>query len=237
MRRLGVLFVLALAGLVLSTPAAVAEGYLDEASQGLQTSKVYVSVAVRSVSPTAQASLAATIGSSSVGVVVLPDAASSEVGDGQEFIRELIGRSANKTMLVVVGNRFMAGSSSLEPSDITSVVAQAQALGLPAGLERFASDVKNLEARAPAPMPTDQAPSAEPGWSPVIVGVIVATIGLLVVAAVVTRGQRRRHSGGSSGSSVPPSYPSSPPPTSSPGGFVSTWDNEFPGKPGTGSGG
>ena len=233
MRRLGALFAVMFAGLVLSTPAAVAEGYLDEASQGLQMSKVYVSVAVRSVSSTDATRLSQKIGSESIAVVVLPGAASTEVGSGQAFIRELIGRSANKTILLVVGDIFFAESSVFTADELAPLLAQSRAKGLPEGLDLFVDGAIALNSAGTFQQPssTGQSSGGFSFWE-LIPWVVYGLIGL-IGSYVVWRIRRSKRSGVSS----PLPSTTSLPPTSSPGGFVSAWDNEFPGKPGTGSGG
>ena len=94
--------------IALTPTAAYADTYLDEATQALQSSVLYVSPSASGISTDDQSALIANIGSSDIAIVVLPAGASSEISDLPSFAQELASRTGHDTVLVSVGGDFEA---------------------------------------------------------------------------------------------------------------------------------
>lgn len=215
-----------------SSTAVADDGYLDEASQGLQTSKVYASVSVRAIKAADVQSLVNQIGDAHVAVVVLPDTARADVGDGSDFLPRLMDRSGYSTVLVAVGGTFRARSTVLTRERLAPIVSKAQVGGIPAGLSSFVQEVKPLLATPTphVPVPPQQENSGWPWWIWLVVGIAVSA----VLAVVFIRPRLSALRPTSSAQYTPAQSPVSAP--SSSGGFQrsSGWDNQFPGNPNPG---
>ena len=184
-------------GLVLTMPVMASADtlYLDEATQALQSSPVYVSPQVNSLSADQQASLVSEIGGNDIAIVVLPANASSEIEDIPSFLSELASRTGYDTILVSVDGDFEAGSSDLPSGSASRIANDAEGGDLYVGLSEFVAEVGNTSQSTP-----DQ-PSAEEGadlsglfiGGGAVIGItLVVTLGTLFVRRRFTRPVRRQ---------------------------------------------
>lgn len=142
--------VLASVFITAQSAAASASGYLDEATQGLQSSPVYVSAQVGELNSAQQAEIVSEIGSMDIAIVVLPAGAKSEIGDIPSFISGVANRTGYDTVLVSIGGDFEAGSSVLPSGEASSLANEAQgASTLADGLSQFVEGVESAGVAAP----------------------------------------------------------------------------------------
>ena len=168
--------------LIAPTPAYAVTDYLDEATQGLQSSSVYVSPQVTDLSADLQASLESQIGTAEIALVVLPASARSDIDSIPAFLTELAARTSYDTILVSIGNDFEAGSSAL-PSGVASTLAnEAEGGDLYDGLSEFVQAATTSETVQPEPSSDDWADTAF--WTILIGGglavVVVIASGILI---------------------------------------------------------
>jgi len=176
--------------LVVSIPqVAFANATLDEATQALQSSALYVSPLVGDLSAEAQSTLTSNIGSTDIAIAVLPASARSEISDIPAFIQELASRTGHDTVMVSIGGDLEAGSSALESGVASQLANQAEGAGLTDGLNQF---VDNVQAELQSGQPvTDDPGGTDSGILPIIgVGSVVLLI--VVAAAGVFAFMRRR---------------------------------------------
>jgi hypothetical protein len=167
--------------IALTPMAAHADTYLDEVTQALQTSTLYVSPVTGELNTDDQISLTANIGNSDIAIAVLPASARSEISDIPSFVQEVASRTGYDTVLVSIGGDFVAGSSAL-PSGVASRLAdQAEGNGTAAGLNEF---VDAVQAQVPASAPNPGTPQ-----DAFDIGVVVWPVGIiLAIAAATTAG-------------------------------------------------
>lgn len=171
--------------------AAYADGYLDEATQELQTNPVYVSAQVSDMSGADTATLIANIGEQDIGIVVLPAGASSEIGDINAFIADVASNTGYDTVLVSVGGDFEAGSRVLPSGKASELANEAEHAGsLSDGLNQFVDGVESVGVAAPPA--TSNGGGGDNGG--LIVGGVAAGVVALVAAAAVTFFVLRRKS-------------------------------------------
>ncbi len=165
--------------LVVSTPAAAyADGYLDEATQALQTSSLYVSPQVTDLSAEQQSELVSNIGSMDIAIVVLPSGAGTEIADIPAFIADVANRTGYETVLVSVGGDFEAGSSALPSGTASEIANSVESEGsLSDGLNGFVTEAQS------AGLTQDQPAGTSDGIGG---GIIFGGVIFLVAAGAVT---------------------------------------------------
>ncbi len=167
-------------------------GYLDEATQGLQSGPLYVSVQVTDLGAEQQQLLRTQLGGGDIAVVVLPGHAATEITDVPQFVADLAARTGYDTVLVSIGGDLTAGSRTL-PAGKAAELANA-AEGRPKlydSLSGFVQQAKATTTGTVQPPPPDQ-----PGAVPLG---LIGGIGIAVfVAAAVVVVLRRRWGGGQS---------------------------------------
>jgi|GEM_PF-4035652 len=156
--------------------------YLDEATQALQTSVLYVSPSVSDLSQEQQANLSSQIGTDSIAIVVLPAGAQSEIDSIPTFISQLASRTHYETIIVSVGGDFEAGSSTLNSGQASQLANAAEGGNLSDGLNEFVSEVQSNQ-------PSGATSSDGAG---IIVPVLSGALGLAVVATLVVLLVRRK---------------------------------------------
>jgi len=124
MNRLAAFVTITIALLAGTAVSAYADdGYLNEALQALQTGNVYVSPSVPGVDAKA---IQTAIGSQDIAVVVLPADAATAHGGASGFVQELGTQANHKTVVVVIGNDFDAGSSMLPKGEASRIANEAE---------------------------------------------------------------------------------------------------------------
>lgn len=184
-------------GLVLTMPVAASADtlYLDEATQALQSSPVYVSPQVNNLSADQQASLVSQIGGNDIAIVVLPANASSEIASIPSFLSDLAARTGYDTILVSVGGDFEAGSSDLPSGTASQFANDAEGGDLYVGLSEFVTQVGNSAQDIPD-QPGEQGRGDATGFfigGGAIVGIALAgTLGFLLIRRRFIRSARRQ---------------------------------------------
>lgn len=170
-------------GLVLALPAtAYADGYLDEATQALQSSSVYVSPQVTDLASDQQAVLISEIGDADIALVVLPANARNEIGDLSTFLGDVAARTGYDTVLVSVGGDFEAGSSDLPAGTASQIANSVEGGDLASGLQAFVQEVIGYDIpEAPAPEPTGNSGDGSSGV--LVVAIAVAIVGAIGAGA------------------------------------------------------
>ncbi|MFT4218273.1 MAG: hypothetical protein QM619_13965 [Micropruina sp.] len=162
--------------------------YLDEATQGLQSSPLYVSVQVRELGADQQNLLRTQLGGGDIAVVVLPGQAATEITDMPQFLADLAARTGYDTVLVSVGGDLSAGSRALPAGQAAKLADAAEGGSLYYSLSGFITQAK---AGATTTVTVQQPPSAAPDAFPLgLVGGI--GVAAAVAAAVVVTLRRRR---------------------------------------------
>lgn len=168
----------------MAMPTATDVSYLDEATQALQTSVLYVSPSVSELNQQQQADLSSRIGSDSIAIVVLPAGAQNEIDSIPSFISQLASRTDYETILVSVGGDFEAGSRTLSSGQASQLANAAEGGNLNDGLNQFVSGVQS-----------NQPGGATNDTGGVAIPIVSGGLGLLVVAALtvllVRKGRRR----------------------------------------------
>jgi len=153
--------------------------YLDEATQALQTSVLYVSPSVSDLSQEQQANLSSQIGTDSIAIVVLPAGAQSEIDSIPAFISQLASRTDYETIIVSVGGDFEAGSSTLDSGQASQLANAAEGGNLSDGLNEFVSEVQSNQPSGATS--SDGAGIIVPGLSGALGLAVVATLTVLLV--------------------------------------------------------
>ncbi|WP_401000466.1 hypothetical protein [Agromyces sp. GXQ0307] len=173
---------------------AAADGYVDDASDALQTSPVYVSSEVDGASAL-QGALLAQVGDDSIGVAVFSDNAALEAS-GPEIVTQLAETTGYDTIIVAVGDDLSAGSRVLEAGEAMQIAneAEADADGIDAALTETVQGVQ----AADQPPPLVVGGDGGAGIGPVLGLVIGAAVLVAAAGAVfgVVRTRRRRGRGG-----------------------------------------
>ena len=168
-------------------PTANDISYLDEATQALQSSVLYVSPSVSELSQDQKAELVSSIGSDSIAIVVLPANAKSEIDSIPSFISQLASRTDYKTILVSVGGDFEAGSSVLAAGKASQLANAAENANLNDGLVEFVSEAQGGQPSSGA----DALPlGGVIGITAVILGLVaVGTFGILLFKRAFSKGK------------------------------------------------
>lgn len=159
----------------MAMPTATDISYLDEATQALQSSVLYVSPSVSDLSQEQQADISSHIGSDSIAIVVLPAGAQSEIDSIPTFISQLASRTDYETILVSVGGDFEAGSSALSSGQASQFANAAEGNGLNDGLTQFVSEVQS-----------NQPSGASTDAGGVVIPFVIGGVGLVVAFSVAT---------------------------------------------------
>lgn len=179
-----------------TAPAAVAaaplivftDGYIDDASDALQGSPVYVSPEVADAS-TLQSQLVTAVGDDSIGVAVFSDNAALEAS-GTEIVAQLAETTDYDTIIVAVGDDLSAGSRVLASGEALQIANQADSSG--GSLDQTLTEtVQNVQAAEPA-----ASGSAGGGGADGLVLGLALTAAVLAAGAAtafgVIRARRRR---------------------------------------------
>jgi len=182
------IFTTVLAGsFALAMPTATDISYLDEATQALQTSVLYVSPSVSDLSQEQQANLSSQIGSDSIAIVVLPTGAQSEIDSIPTFISQLASRTHYETILVSIGGDFEAGSSTLNSGQASQLANAAEGGNLGDGLNEFVSEVQSNQPT------TSSATDPLGGIGVILVSGVVGAVILFGAIVMITRARKPKH--------------------------------------------
>lgn len=176
-------------GVFLVSPMEVPISYLDEATQALQSSVVYVSPSVSDISAAEQADLVSKIGSDSIAIVVLPAGARNEISDVPMFINQLAARTDQDTILVSIGGDFEASSVTLSPDTVSELANRAEGGDLSDGLTEFVTGTQQV----PDTSLLDGVVDPASNGLGLILGVLPWVFGIVAPVAVVFYIIRRRH--------------------------------------------
>ncbi|GAA2031782.1 hypothetical protein GCM10009819_14640 [Agromyces tropicus] len=167
---------------------AAADGYIDDASEALQTSPVYVSAEVGGASALRD-ELLAQVGDDSIGVAVFSDNAALEAS-GTEILGRLAETTTYDTIIVAVGDDLVAGSRVLDAGEAMQIAneAEAGADDLDAALTETVQGVQ--VAAEPAPLVGD----GDAGGGGIGLGLVIGAAVLVAAGATVfgVLGARRR---------------------------------------------
>lgn len=182
-RIVGTLSIAGVFALMSQPTAAYADDstYLDEATQALQSTDIYVAPGVSGVGADAVATLQQHIGDNDIVIVVLPAQASSDITDLPSFTTQIAQRSGHETVLVALGDDFEAVSSALPSGTAHTLADQAESSGgsYTDELANFVTNVNNTEASIEA--------TENPG--PNVGGMVLGGAGsLLLVVALIFAG-------------------------------------------------
>lgn len=159
--------------------------YLDEATQGLQSSPLYVSVQVTDLGAHQQQLLRTQLSGGDIAVVVLPGSAATEITDVPQFVADLAARTGYDTVLVSIGGHLTAGSRSLPAGKAAELAKAAEGRTLYDSISGFVQ-----QAGSATKVIVPQPPPDVPGGFPLgLVGGI--GIAAIVAAAVVVTLRRR----------------------------------------------
>ncbi len=159
--------------------------YLDEATQGLQSGPLYVSVQVNALGAEQQQLLRTQLAGADIAVVVLPGQAATEITDVPQFVSELAARTGYDTVLVAIGGDLTAGSRSLPAGKAEELANAAEGRALYDGISGFVRQASSAT-KVTVPQPPPDAPGGLPLG--LIGGIGVA---LIVAAAVVVTLRRK----------------------------------------------
>ncbi|WP_353826899.1 hypothetical protein [Agromyces sp. SYSU T0242] len=168
---------------------AAADGYIDDATEALQTSPVYVSAEVGGASALRD-ELLARVGDDSIGIAVFSDNAALEAS-GTEILGRLAETTTYDTIIVAVGDDLVAGSRVLDAGEAMQIAneAEAGAGDLDAAL---AETVQGVQVAAePAPV----VGGGDAGGGGLGLGLVIGAAVLVAAAAALVgllRARRRR---------------------------------------------
>ncbi|GAA1956719.1 hypothetical protein [Agromyces allii] len=162
-------------------------GYIDDATDALQSGSVYVSPEVSDAS-TLQGQLQAQVGDSSIGVAVFSDNAALEAS-GPDIVTQLSQTTDFDTIIVAVGGDLSAGSGVLDAGEAMRIANEAESTagGLGPALTETVQGVQEASA------PTPGIGGADGGGSLVLglaIGAAVIAAGAATVFGVI-RSRRR----------------------------------------------
>jgi len=168
---------------------AAADGYVDDASEALQTSPVYVSAEVGGASAL-QDALTAQVGGDSIGIAVFSDNAALEAS-GPEIVTQLAETTGYDTIIVAVGDDLSAGSRVLDAGEAMQIANQAEAGtdGIDAALAETVQGVQAAD--EPAPL----VGGGDAGAGGLGLGIVIGAAALVAVGGAVfgvIRARRRR---------------------------------------------
>ncbi|MRX43813.1 hypothetical protein [Agromyces kandeliae] len=174
---------------------AAADGYVDDASDALQTSPVYVSTEVGGASALRDA-LLAQVGDDSIGVAVFSDNAALEA-PGPEILTRLAETTEYDTIIVAVGDDLSAGSYVLDEGEAMQIANQAES-GADSLEVALAETVQGVQAAAePAPLV-----GGGDGGGGIVLGLVLGAAVLVAGAGAAIgaiRARRRRARGAGDG--------------------------------------
>ncbi len=171
-------------------------GYLDEATQGLQSGPLYVSVQVTDLSAQSQQLLRTQLAGGDIAVVVLPGQAAREITDVPRFVADLAARTGYDTVLVSIGGDLTAGSRTM-PAGRAAELANAAEGRSP--YDSISSFIQQARTTTVTVQPPPQAPPA--GGFPLgfVGGIVVAAVGVAAVVVTLRRKWGSRQPAPSSG--------------------------------------
>lgn len=179
-RIVGTLSIAGVCALMSLPTAAYAddETYLNEATQALQSTDIYVAPGVSGVGADAVTTLQQQIGDNDIVIVVLPASASSDITDLPSFTTQIAQRSGHETVLVALGDDFASVSSALPSGTAQSLADQAESSGgsYTDELVNFVNNVNSTEASIEA--------TENPG--PDVGGMVLGGIGVVFGVALLT---------------------------------------------------
>ncbi|ANJ25487.1 hypothetical protein [Agromyces aureus] len=160
-------------------------GYIDDATDALQSGSVYVSPEVADASAL-QSQLTAQVGDSSIGIAVFSENAALEAS-GSEIVSQLAEATTYDTIIVAVGDDLSAGSRVLDTGEAMQIANEAQSGG---SLDQtLTTTVQNVQEAEPA------ASGGTAGGAGGIVLPLAITIAVLAAGAAAVFGvirSRRR---------------------------------------------
>ncbi|WP_430646841.1 hypothetical protein [Agromyces sp. GXS1127] len=166
---------------------AAADGYVDDASEALQSTPVYVSSEVDGASAL-QGALLAQVGDDSIGVAVFSDNAALEAS-GPEIVTQLAEATGYDTIIVAVGDDLSAGSRVLDAGEAMQIANQAEsgADSLDGALTETVQGVQAAAEPPPLVGGGDDGSGGDFG-----LGLVIALAVLVAAAGAVTWGIRAR---------------------------------------------
>lgn len=170
---------------------AGADGYVDDASDALQTSPVYVSSEVGGASAL-QDALLAQVGDDSIGIAVFSDNAALEAS-GPEIVTQLAETTGYDTIIVAVGDDLAAGSRVLDAGEAMQIANEAESTADSLDVA-LAETVQGVQA-ADEPPPLVGGGDSGDGFDPVL-GLVIGGAVLVAAAGAVFGVVRARRRGG-----------------------------------------
>ncbi|WP_438853355.1 hypothetical protein [Agromyces sp. M3QZ16-3] len=172
---------------------AAADGYVDDASDALQASPVYVSSEVSGASAL-QDALLAQVGDDSIGIAVFSDNAALEAS-GPEIVTQLAETTGYDTIIVAVGDDVSAGSRVLDAGEAMQIANEAES-GADSLGGALTETVQGVQA-ADDPPPLVVGGDGGGGIGPMLGLVVGAAVLVAAAGAVfgVVRARRRRARG------------------------------------------
>ncbi|GAA1058879.1 hypothetical protein [Agromyces bracchium] len=172
---------------------AAADGYVDDASDALQSTPVYVSSEVDGASAL-QDALLAQVGDDSIAVAVFSDNAALEAS-GPEIVTQLAETTGYDTIIVAVGDDLSAGSRVLDAGEAMQIANEAES-GAGSLDVALTETVQGVQA-ADEPAPLVGGGDGGAGIGPILGLVIGAAVLVAAAGAVfgVVRARRRRGRG------------------------------------------
>ncbi|GAA1057941.1 hypothetical protein GCM10017608_03430 [Agromyces luteolus] len=172
---------------------AAADGYVDDASEALQSTPVYVSSEVDGASAL-QDALLAQVGDDPIAVAVFSDNAALEAS-GPEIVSQLAETTGYDTIIVAVGDDLSAGSRVLDAGEAMQIANQAES-GADSLGAALTETVQGVQA-ADEPAPLVGGGSGDGGGLGLGLGLVIGAAVLVAAGGAVfgvIRARRRRAS-------------------------------------------